>query len=110
MLTRLRAFRAAERLLSEVVPRSRHQRAPYAQHDAQRVRRGSGGAAPGADPAAVAIVYVVSAFPSAERALCGQTSDRVLQNHPHVKLVSVFLPEVSNQRELSSHTGDATTR
>jgi hypothetical protein len=55
---------------------------------------------PGADPAAIAIAYVVSAFPSAERKLSEQTIDRVRQHLPNARVVSVFLPGISIQKEL----------
>src|SRR4029077_6864361 len=63
--------------------------------------------APGADPAAVAIVYVVSAFPSAERERSEQTNDRIRQHLPNAKVVSVFLPGISIPKELSPHVGNA---
>ncbi|HEV2957384.1 MAG TPA: hypothetical protein VGX95_14795, partial [Xanthobacteraceae bacterium] len=62
---------------------------------------------PGADPAAIAIAYVVSAFPSAERERSEQTNDRVRQHLPNAKVVSVFLPGISIQKELSPHVGNA---
>jgi len=58
---------------------------------------------PDADPAAVAIAYLVSAFPSTEREHCEQTAERVRQQLPGARLVSVFLPGVSLQPELSPH-------
>lgn len=57
---------------------------------------------PGADPAAIAIAYVVSAFPSAERERSEQTIDRVRQHLPNAKVVSVFLPGISLQKELTA--------
>ena len=62
---------------------------------------------PDADPAAVAIAYLVSAFPSAEREHFGQTADRVRQQLPSVRVVSVFLPGVSLQPELSAPVANA---
>ncbi len=62
---------------------------------------------PGADPAAVAIAYVVSAFPSAEREHSEQTNDRIRQHLPNARVVSVFLPGISIQKELSPHVGNA---
>jgi predicted PurR-regulated permease PerM len=55
---------------------------------------------PGADPAAIAIAYVVSAFPSAERELSAQTIGRVRQHLPNARVVSVFLPGISIEKEL----------
>ena len=62
---------------------------------------------PGADPAAIAITYVVSAFPSAERERSEQTNDRIRQHLPNARAVSVFLPGISIQRELSPYVGNA---
>jgi predicted PurR-regulated permease PerM len=62
---------------------------------------------PGADPAAIAIAYLVSAFPSAERARSEQTKDRLRQHLPNARVVSVFLPGISIQKELSPYVGNA---
>jgi hypothetical protein len=62
---------------------------------------------PGAHPAAVAIAFVVSAFPSAERALYEQTNEQLRRHLPKVKLVSVFLPGISIKEALSPHIGNA---
>jgi predicted PurR-regulated permease PerM len=62
---------------------------------------------PEANPAAVAIVYLVSAYPSAEREHSEQTTDRIRQQLPNVRVVSVFLPGVSIDQELSPHAGNA---
>jgi predicted PurR-regulated permease PerM len=62
---------------------------------------------PGADPAAIAIAYVVSAFPSAERERSEQTIDRVRQHLPNARVVSVFLPGISIQEELPPRVGDS---
>ena len=62
---------------------------------------------PDADPAAVAIVYLVSAFPSAERERCGQTADQVRQQLPNVRIVSVLLPGMSIAPQLSPVVGNA---
>jgi predicted PurR-regulated permease PerM len=55
---------------------------------------------PGADPAAIAVAYVVSAFPSVECERSEQTIDRVRQHLPNAKVVPVFLPGISTQKEL----------
>jgi predicted PurR-regulated permease PerM len=60
---------------------------------------------PGADPAAIAIAYVVSAFPSAERERSAQTIDRVRQHLPNAKVMSVFLPGISIQKQLPARIG-----
>jgi predicted PurR-regulated permease PerM len=62
---------------------------------------------PGADPAAIAIAYLVSAFPSAERARSEQAKDRLRQHLPNARVVSVFLPGISVQKELSPYVGNA---
>jgi hypothetical protein len=62
---------------------------------------------PGADPAAIAIAYVVSAFPGAERERSEEINDRVRQLLPNAKVVAVFLPGISIQEELSPHVGNA---
>jgi predicted PurR-regulated permease PerM len=62
---------------------------------------------PGADPAAIAIAYVVSAFPSAERERSEQTIDRVRQHLPNARVVSVFLPGISIQEELPPRAGNS---
>ena len=54
---------------------------------------------PNADPAAIAIAYFVSAFPSAEREHFEQTTDRVRQQLPSARVVSVSLPGVAIQPE-----------
>jgi hypothetical protein len=61
---------------------------------------------PGSDPARVAIAYVVSAFPSAKRERSEQTNDRIRQHLPNARVVSVFLPGISIQKELSPHVGN----
>jgi predicted PurR-regulated permease PerM len=62
---------------------------------------------PGADPAAIAIAYVVSAFPSAERERSEEINDRIRQLLPNAKVVAVFLPGISIQKELSPQVGNA---
>jgi predicted PurR-regulated permease PerM len=55
----------------------------------------AGSPPPDANPAAVAIAYLVSAFPSAEREHSAQAAERVRQHLPGARLVSVFLPGMS---------------
>jgi hypothetical protein len=62
---------------------------------------------PGADPAAIAIAYMVSAFPSAERERSEQTNDRVRRHLPNARVVSVFLPGISIQDELPPRVGNS---
>ena len=67
----------------------------------------AGSRPPEADPAAVAIAYLVSAFPSTERADFERAAARVRQQLPGVRVVSVFLPGVSLQPELPAHIDHA---
>ncbi len=60
---------------------------------------------PSADPAAIAIAYVVSAFPSAKRERSEQTIDRVRQHLPSAQVVSVFLPGISIQNDVAPWIG-----
>lgn len=60
---------------------------------------------PSADPAAIAIAYVVSAFPNAQRERSGQAIDRVRQHLPTARVVSVLLPGISIQEEVGAWTG-----
>ena len=63
----------------------------------------AGSRPPDANPAAIAIVYLVSAFPSAERDHSEQAADRVRQHLPSTRVVSLFLPGVA----LSPHVANA---
>ena len=65
---------------------------------------------PNADPAAVAIAYFVSAFPSAERGHFEQSANRIRQQLPSARIVAVLLPGVSIQEDLTPHAeaGDCT--
>ena len=66
----------------------------------------AGSRPPDANPAAIAIAYLVSAFPSAEREHSKQTADRLRQHLPGARVVSVSLPGLSIQPELSRHIGN----
>jgi predicted PurR-regulated permease PerM len=66
----------------------------------------AGARPPDANPAAIAIVYLVRALPSAEREHAGQAVDRVRQHLPSARLVSLFLPEVAPQAPLSAHVAN----
>lgn len=67
----------------------------------------SGSRPPDADPHAVAIAYLVSAFPSAEREQLKQIADRVRQEFATARIVCVLLPGVSIQPELEAQVGNA---
>jgi len=60
-----------------------------------------------ADPASIDIVYLVSAFPSAERQYAKQAADRVRQHLPSAHVVSLFLPGVTLQSELSPQVANS---
>jgi predicted PurR-regulated permease PerM len=60
---------------------------------------------PNADPAAIAIAYFVSAFPSAEREHFEQWANRIRQQLPTARTVAVLLPGVSIQQDLTPHAG-----
>jgi len=65
----------------------------------------AGSRPPDADPAAIAIVYLVSAFPSAERERAEQTTDQLRQLLPNVRTVLVLLPGMSLAPQLSANAG-----
>jgi hypothetical protein len=67
----------------------------------------AGSRPPDANPGAVAVAYLVSAFPSAERERAEQITDRLRQHLSNVRIVSVFLPGMSIEPQLSPHAGNA---
>ena len=67
----------------------------------------AGARPPDARPGAAAVAYLVSAFPSAERERTGQITDRLRQQLSNVRIVSVFLPGMSIEPQLSPHVGNA---
>jgi predicted PurR-regulated permease PerM len=62
---------------------------------------------PDANPAAIAVVYVVSAYPSEAREHCETTISRLREHLPKARVVSVLLPGMSIQPELSPNVGNA---
>jgi hypothetical protein len=62
---------------------------------------------PDANPAAVAIAYLVSAFPSAEREHPEKTIDRIRELLPEARIVPVFHPGISIQHDHTAHVGNA---
>jgi predicted PurR-regulated permease PerM len=62
---------------------------------------------PDANPASLAIAYLVSAFPSAERARSEDAVERLRQLLPGARIMSVFLPGMSIPSELSPTMGNA---
>lgn len=67
----------------------------------------AGSRPPDADPAAIAVAYIVSAFPSAEREHSEQTIGRLRAHFPNARVVSVFLPGMSMRPEISADVGNA---
>jgi predicted PurR-regulated permease PerM len=66
------------------------------------------GLPPGADPGAVAIVYLVSAFPSTERESHTTVTERIRQLLPDAPVVNVFLPGVAMvQTEFGAQAGNS---
>jgi predicted PurR-regulated permease PerM len=61
---------------------------------------------PGANRGAIAVVYLVSAFPSAEREHSEQAADRVRQRLPSACVVSLFLPGGPLESALSPHVAN----
>jgi predicted PurR-regulated permease PerM len=66
----------------------------------------AGSRPPDANPAAIAIVYLVSAFPSAERQHPEIAIDRIRQLLPTAQIVSVFHPGISIQPDPAAHVGN----
>jgi predicted PurR-regulated permease PerM len=64
------------------------------------------GLPPGADPDGVAIVFLVSAFPSPERERADSISQQLQELLPQANLIRVFCPGVAAQSE-SSESGNA---
>ena len=96
----------ADTIAAELLVRSLREQGLDARHvSLEDVDEGS--RPPDADPAAVALAYLVSAFPNAEREHFEQTADRVRQQLPSARLVSVFLPGVSIQPELTPPVDNA---
>jgi predicted PurR-regulated permease PerM len=62
---------------------------------------------PDAKPASIGVVYLVSAFPSAERDKSQIAIDRIRQRFPNGRVVAVFLPGVLIPADLSLHAAVA---
>jgi predicted PurR-regulated permease PerM len=67
----------------------------------------SGSRPPDANPHAIAVAYLVSAFPSGEREQFEQIANGVRREFASACIVSVFLPGVSIQPELEAPVGSA---
>jgi hypothetical protein len=66
----------------------------------------AGSRPPDANPDAIAIAYLVSAFPSREREHPEKTIDRIRELLPKARIVSVFHPGISIQPDLTAHVGN----
>jgi predicted PurR-regulated permease PerM len=66
----------------------------------------AGSRPPDGDPAAIAVVYLVSAFPSAEREQLGPTIGQLRQHLPTMRVVPVLLPGMSLQPAITAHDED----
>jgi predicted PurR-regulated permease PerM len=64
------------------------------------------GLPPGADPAGVAIVFLVRAFPSPERESADLISQQLHELLPQANLIRVFCPGVTAASELGNNTGN----
>jgi predicted PurR-regulated permease PerM len=97
---------SADSIAAELLVRALRGRALDARHVSIE-DLDAGSRPPDADPAAIAIAYVVSAFPSAERQRSDEIIARVRQQLPSARLVSVFLPGMSIEPEHSPHVSHA---
>ena len=96
----------ADTIAAELLVRALREQGLDARH-VSMVDLESGSRQPDADPAAIAIAYVVSAFPSSEREHSGQTTDRIRQLLPNARVATVFLAGMSIQPDLAPHVGNA---
>jgi predicted PurR-regulated permease PerM len=62
---------------------------------------------PGANPAAVAIAFLISAFPGVERERYEQTIERLRQHFPAARIVTVSPPGISIESNVSTRIGAA---
>lgn len=97
---------AADTIAAELLVRALREQGMDARHVSLE-DLGSGSRPPDANPAAIAIAYLVSAFPSAERAHCEQTLDRIREYFPGARIATVFLPGMSLEPDLSRPVGHA---
>jgi predicted PurR-regulated permease PerM len=96
----------ADTIAAELLVRALREQALDARHVSME-DLDEGARPPDANPAAIAIVYLVSAFPSAEREHAEQTAGRLREIFPDARVVAVFLPGMSIQPGLAPHVGNA---
>ena len=90
----------ADTIAAELLVRALREQGLDARHISQEDLE-AGSRPPDANPAAIAIAYLVSTFPSEERTHAEQTIDRLRQYLPGAKIVTAFLPGMSVQAQFS---------
>lgn len=95
----------ADTIAAELLVRALREQGLDARHVSME-ELGAESRPPDANPAAVAIAYLVSAFPGPQREYSKQTADRLREQLPNARVVTVFLPGMSIQPELSPHIGN----
>ena len=96
----------ADTIAAELLVRALREQALDARHVSME-DLDAGSRPPEANPAAIAIVYLVSAYPSAEREHSEQAIGRLREILPNARVVAVFLPGMSIEPGLASHVGNA---
>lgn len=88
----------ADTIATELLARALREQGLDARHVSMEDLK-AGSKLPEADPATIAIAYLVSAFPSAEREHSDETVAQIHQHLPHVRVVAVFHPGITLERE-----------
>jgi len=96
----------ADTIAAELLVRALREQALDARHVSMD-DLDEGARPPDANPAAIAIVYLVSAYPSADREHSEQAIGRLREILPDARVVAVFLPGLSIQPEPALHVGNA---
>jgi predicted PurR-regulated permease PerM len=96
----------ADTIAAELLVRALREQGLDARHVSMK-DLDAGSRPPDANPGAVAIAYLVSAFPSAEREHAEQTIQRLRELLPDARIVSVLLPGMSIHSELAPPIGNA---
>ncbi len=95
----------ADTIAAELLVRALREQGLDARHVSMQDLE-AGSRPPDANPTAVAVVYAVSAFPSAQREHSAQITGRLRQHLPTARVVSVLLPGMSIQPELPTQAGN----
>jgi predicted PurR-regulated permease PerM len=96
----------ADTIAAELLVRALREQSIDARHVSME-ELDAGSRPPDADPAAIAIASLVSAYPGAERERSEDTIQRLRQLLPGARTLSVFLPGVSIHSEPSPSVGNA---